>query len=108
MGTGYLHAMPLPSTSASVASDTIFNSSAIIQISSVEMEKPTELGIPTWRKEIIMSEKQQHTTASMREKMLSRYGDSLHHKHNKFHHSYRLHCRLSTAELIDPPVRQTN
>lgn len=40
-----------------------------------------------------MSEKQQHTVASMRAKMLQRYGDDLHHKHNKFHQHYRLHCR---------------
>ena len=53
----------------------------------------TGLRNPTWRKEIIMSEKQQHTAASMREKMLNRYGDHFHHKHNKFHHAYRLHCR---------------
>lgn len=40
-----------------------------------------------------MSEKQQHTAASMREKMLNRYGDGFHHKHNKNHSLYRLHCR---------------
>lgn len=40
-----------------------------------------------------MSEKQQRTAASMREKMLNRYGDNLHHKHNKNHHLYRKHCR---------------
>ena len=40
-----------------------------------------------------MSEKQQHTAASMREKMLERYGEGLHHKHNKNHISYRKHCR---------------
>lgn len=40
-----------------------------------------------------MSEKMQHTAASMREKMLGRYGDELHHKHNKNHIHYRLHCK---------------
>jgi len=48
-----------------------------------------------------MSEKQQRTTASMREKMLSRYGDGLHHKHNKLHHSYRLHSRSHPAHLTN-------
>lgn len=40
-----------------------------------------------------MSEKIQHTAASLREKMLHRYGDGLDHKHNKNRHSYRHHCR---------------
>ncbi|MBA2652929.1 MAG: hypothetical protein H0U73_11765 [Tatlockia sp.] len=40
-----------------------------------------------------MSEKQQRTAVSMREKMLNRYGDELHHKHNKNHIPYRSHCR---------------
>lgn len=40
-----------------------------------------------------MSERLQHTAASMREKMLHRYGDSLHHKHDKNHNAYRQHCR---------------
>ena len=40
-----------------------------------------------------MSEKLQHTAARMREQMESRYGDGLHHKHNKLHISYRQHCR---------------
>lgn len=40
-----------------------------------------------------MSDKTQHTAASMREKMLNRYGDELHHKHNKNHVSYRLHYK---------------
>lgn len=48
-----------------------------------------------------MSEKQQHTTANMREKMLHRYGDGLHHKHNKLHHSYRLHCRSHPAQITN-------
>ena len=40
-----------------------------------------------------MSEKIQHTAASLREKMINRYSDGLEHKHNKNHHSYRQHCR---------------
>jgi hypothetical protein len=40
-----------------------------------------------------MSEKKQHTAASMRDKMLSRYGDGLHHKHDKLHLDYRKHFR---------------
>lgn len=44
-----------------------------------------------------MSEKKQHTTASLREKMIVKYNDGLHHKHNKNHHSYRHHCRSHPA-----------
>ena len=40
-----------------------------------------------------MSERLQYTAASMREKMLQRYGDVLHHKHDKNHNPYRQHCR---------------
>lgn len=40
-----------------------------------------------------MSEKMQHTAAALREKMLARYSDGLHHKHNKSHLAYRQHCR---------------
>ncbi|MFA6301844.1 MAG: hypothetical protein WC627_01760 [Legionella sp.] len=40
-----------------------------------------------------MSDKIQHTAASMREKMLHRYGEQPSHKHNKNHIPYRLHCR---------------
>ena len=40
-----------------------------------------------------MSEKIQHTAASLREKMLNRYGDELNHKHNKNHLTYRQHYR---------------
>jgi len=48
-----------------------------------------------------MSEKQQGTAHSMREKMLSRYSDGLHHKHDKNHIPYRQHCRSH-------PVQETN
>ena len=40
-----------------------------------------------------MSERLQHTAASMREKMLQRYGDVNDHKHDKNHIHYRQHCR---------------
>lgn len=48
-----------------------------------------------------MSEKQQHTAARMREKMLNRYGDGLHHKHNKLHNPYRQHCRSHPVQLTN-------
>ncbi len=40
-----------------------------------------------------MSEKQQHTAEWTRETMLGRYGTLHHHKHDKRHTLYRLHCR---------------
>ncbi|CAM2733611.1 hypothetical protein [Legionella worsleiensis] len=40
-----------------------------------------------------MSEKMQHTAASLREKMIHRYNDGLEHKHNKCHLLYRRHCK---------------
>lgn len=40
-----------------------------------------------------MSEKQQGTANSMRERMLHRYPDGLHHKHDKNHIHYRKHCK---------------
>ena len=48
-----------------------------------------------------MSEKQQRTALSMREKMLSRYGDGLHHKHNKNHIPYRSHYRTHPAQQLN-------
>lgn len=47
-----------------------------------------------------MSEKQQRTAASMREKMINRYGDGLHHKHDKNHNPYRQHYRSHPAEWL--------
>lgn len=38
-----------------------------------------------------MSERIQGTSEHLREKMLMRYGDGLHHKHNKNHRPYRMH-----------------
>lgn len=46
-----------------------------------------------------MSEKQQHTAARMREQMENRYGDGLHHKHNKLHNLYRQHCRSHPIQI---------
>ena len=40
-----------------------------------------------------MSDKIQHTAASLREKMIHRYSDGLYHKHNKNHLSYRRHFK---------------
>jgi hypothetical protein len=40
-----------------------------------------------------MPDKTQHTAASMQQKMLERYNDGLHHKHNKDHLDYRQHWR---------------
>ena len=48
-----------------------------------------------------MSEKQQRTAASMREKMLNRYGDGLHHKHDKNHFSYRKHYKSHPVQLLN-------
>lgn len=48
-----------------------------------------------------MSERVQHTAASLREKMLHRYSDGLKHKHNKTRHSYRHHCRSHPVNLND-------
>lgn len=45
-----------------------------------------------------MSERLQCTAASMRKKMLLRYGDVLHHKHDKNHTHYRQHCRTHPVE----------
>ena len=41
-----------------------------------------------------MPDKQQHTAFSVHERMLLRYDDGLHHKHDKSHVlPYRKHCR---------------
>jgi hypothetical protein len=52
-------------------------------------------------KESIMSEKQQGTATAMREKMLLRYSDGLHHKHDKNHFPYRKHCRSHPVQETD-------
>jgi len=46
-----------------------------------------------------MSEKQQHTAALMRLQMVNRYGDGLHHKHDKCHTHYRQHFRSHPVQL---------
>lgn len=48
-----------------------------------------------------MSDKQQGTAATMREKMLNRYGDGLHHKHNKNHILYRKHSKSHSDQLLN-------
>ena len=48
-----------------------------------------------------MSDKIQHTAASLREKMDSRYSDGLHHKHNKNHLAYRHHCKSHPSNQIN-------
>ena len=48
-----------------------------------------------------MSEKQQGTVNSMRERMLVRYGDGLHHKHDKNHNPYRQHCRSHPVKHLE-------
>ncbi|PWY55853.1 hypothetical protein DGG96_10085 [Legionella qingyii] len=40
-----------------------------------------------------MPDKIQRTAASLQQKMLARYSDGLHHKHNKHHLEYRQHFR---------------
>lgn len=47
-----------------------------------------------------MSEKTQHTAAHMRERMRLRYDDDHHHKHNKDHQQYRLHCRSHPVQHL--------
>ncbi|WP_298624169.1 hypothetical protein [uncultured Legionella sp.] len=46
-----------------------------------------------------MSDKIQHTAASMREKMIHRYNDGLEHKHNKNHLLYRRHSKSHPSIL---------
>jgi hypothetical protein len=53
-----------------------------------------------------MSEKQQRTAASMREKMLNRYGDGPHHKHDKNHQHYRKHYRSHPVQPNNHPNEQ--
>ena len=53
-----------------------------------------------------MSEKQQRTAASMREQMVNRYGDGLHHKHDKNHNPYRQHCKSHPTQLLNGDVEE--
>jgi hypothetical protein len=55
-----------------------------------------------------MSERFQRTATSIREKMLQRYGDSSHHKHDKCHITYRQHCRSHpvTQRSLNPIVEE--
>ena len=47
-----------------------------------------------------MSERMQRTAVSTRDKMLQRYGDEFHHKHDKNHIQFRRHCRSHPVERI--------
>ncbi|MCX7115176.1 MAG: hypothetical protein NTW08_04650 [Gammaproteobacteria bacterium] len=61
-----------------------------------------------------MSERKQHTAASMREKMAIHYGEEFHHKHNKNHLIYPPHHRpklanaLASTELMETEIWQTD
>ena len=46
-----------------------------------------------------MPDKIQHTAVSMQQKMLLRYNDGLHHKHNKNHLAYRKHYRSPPCDV---------
>jgi len=55
-----------------------------------------------------MSEKQQRTAASMREKMLQRYGNETHHKHDKNHLPYRRHYKTHPVQNLNGyPAEET-
>ena len=45
-----------------------------------------------------MSERIQHTSAFLCKKMAHRYQDHFHHKHNKYHLSYRQHWRSHPSQ----------
>lgn len=49
-----------------------------------------------------MSDKIQHTAIALREKMLHRYGDETHHKHNKNHLHYRQHSKSHPCHTEQP------
>ncbi len=46
-----------------------------------------------------MSDKIQHTSTSLRQQMLNRYGEEFHHKHNKNHLHYREHFKTHPCNL---------
>lgn len=48
-----------------------------------------------------MSEKQQGNTSAMCQKMLHRYGDGHHHKHDKNHVLYRQHAKSHPTTSIE-------
>lgn len=53
-----------------------------------------------------MSEKIQHTAAGLRAKMMSRYDDGLHHKHNKCHLQYRLHSKSHPVQMLNGSIEE--
>jgi hypothetical protein len=50
-----------------------------------------------------MSERIQHTSALLREKMAHRYDDAFHHKHNKYHLNYRQHWKSHPCKTMRNP-----
>lgn len=48
-----------------------------------------------------MPDKIQHTAAKLQQTMEARYGDGLHHKHNKHHLEYRKHYRSHPCNQND-------
>ncbi len=56
---------------------------------------------PIFERMTIMSEKQQRTAASMRETMLHHYDDTLHHKHDKYHLTYRQHWPSHPVQAVN-------
>lgn len=52
-----------------------------------------------------MSDRAQYTSQKLGEKMLSRYGTEFHHKHNKYHLTYRKHCKSHPCTPNTEPER---
>lgn len=50
-----------------------------------------------------MSEKAQHTTEKLRVKMIAKYGEINHHKHNKLHCPYRKHWKSHPVHEANMP-----
>jgi hypothetical protein len=48
-----------------------------------------------------MSERLQGTASGLRDRMQKRYDDGFHHKHDKSHTPYRLHCRSHPVQKPD-------
>ncbi len=54
-----------------------------------------------------MSEKRQGTACHMREQMLRRYDDGLHHKHDKNHIPYRQHAKTHPIQELNDDKKDT-
>ena len=48
-----------------------------------------------------MSEKRQGTACQMHQKMLHRYNDELHHKHDKNHFQFRKHFKSHPVQAVN-------